>query len=140
MLVYAGGSVINRRDVFALLLAGGGCGLTKTVVAQEARWRNMSPETVAGRELHMYHGPILRYYRGGKFWRQRRNGFVETGTWRVGDRRSSNGHTQSIEVTLDDGDSITFWYFQDGNQILQVWQDEFNGREMRSPVLRFRPI
>lgn len=109
------------------------------VWAQEVRWRNVSAETVAGRRLNLENGAQISYFRDGRLHIRNGNGKERTGRWEIGRTSAISGHSQSIELFLDNGERNTFYYFQEGSAVFHVRYTR-QGKEFRMRVVSVSPL
>ena len=115
--------------------------LTGTLCAVEAetRWRNMSYDTVAGRQVRFANGSYVNYHRDGRLEGVYPDGRPYRGTWEIGPTNIFAGNPQSISIKLDNGRTNNVYYLQQGENIFVVRRGP-GGRDIRAKVLSIKPL
>lgn len=105
----------------------------------QTRFRNMSIETVAGRQVSFVNGAITNYHRDGRLDGRYPDGRVFRGRWELGSRTLFSEHPQSIRIFLDNGMTNEAYFLQEGEALFLVRSGP-GGRDIKVRVKSVKPI
>lgn len=105
----------------------------------QTRYRNMSIETVAGRQVSFVNGAFTNYHRDGRLDGRYPDGSAFRGRWELGSPKLFSEHPQSIRILLDNGVTNEAFFLQEGEALFLVRRGP-GGRDIKVRVKSIKPI